>query len=233
MQTNKQKLNLPELPQKKLKELRRKERAKYTKWYFKNMYWVEDFPKRKHYRKFNYNDPTHEKRFRYLTSVLTKYFKFKTFLDVGCGTGHVVRNLLKLGYAVRGVEVSQDAIKHYMSDLQREGLVVRAGIEKLPFRSNQFDLVFCSDVLEHIPIFDIATSINELIRVTKKYLVLTINLDHPYEYHPTILSRETWERLFLASSRLKHLKKLQQRIEKVTKKKYNEYDWFIFEKRRN
>lgn len=84
--------------------------------------------------------------------------------------------------------------------------------------------------MEHIPIFDVATSIRELVRVAKKYLALTINLDHPYEYHPTILSRETWERLFLSGGKLKHLKRLQSQIEKEAKKKYDEYDWFVFQK---
>lgn len=211
-------------------KMRKQERAKYTKWYFENMYWVEDFSGKKHYRKFNYNDPSHEKRFIYLTETLEKHFKFKTILDVGCGMGHIVRNLLNRGYKVKGVDISQDAIKFFMPDLAQEKIVVNAGVEKLPFKNSQFDLVFCSDVMEHVPIFDVADSINELIRVTKKHLVLTINLDHPYEYHPTILSRETWWKLFLANGKLKHLRHSEQKIENETKKKYNEYDWFIFEK---
>lgn len=210
--------------------LRKREQAKYTKWYFENMYWVEDFPGKKHYRTFNYSDPTHKKRFKYLTKVLTTHFKFNTVLDTGCGMGHIVRNLLGLGYKVKGVEVSKDAIKFYMPDLEKRGLVILAGVEKLPFRDSQFDLVFSSDVMEHIPKFDIQVSISELIRVCKRYLVLTINLDHPYKYHPTILSRKIWETMFLSTGRLKHLKDLQQRIENKTKKQYNEYDWFVFEK---
>jgi len=230
MQTIEQKLNLPKLLGKQLKKLRSKERAKYTKWYFENMYWVEDFPKRKHYRKFNYNDPSHKKRFQYLTSILTKYFKFRTFLDVGCGMGHIVRNLFNEGYPVRGVEASQDAIKYYMSDLHQKGIVVKAGVEKLPFHNNEFDLVFCSDVMEHIPMFDVLASIAELVRVAKKYLVLTTNLDHPYKYHPTMLPRKKWVELFLSTGKLRHLNALERKIESETKKIYNEYDWFIFRK---
>lgn len=220
----------PTISQQERLKVRKQERAKYTKWYFDNMYWVEDFPGEKHYRKFNYNDPRHEKRFTYLTKILEKHFEFETILDVGCGMGHVVRNLLKRGYEVKGVDISQDAIKFFMPDLSKEKIVINAGVEKLPFGSNSFDLVFCSDVMEHIPIFDVADSIKELTRVTKKYLVLTINLDHPYEYHPTILSRETWWRLFLSNEKLRHMKHLEQKIENETKKKYNEYDWFVFEK---
>lgn len=194
------------------------------------MYWVEDFPQKKHYRKFDYNDPTHEKRFQYLVNILAKYFKFKTILDVGCGMGHVLRSFLKLRYAAKGTEISKDAIKYYMPDLKKRRIVVEAGIEKLPFRDNQFDLVFSSDVMEHIPKFGIEQSISELIRVAKKYLVLTINLDHPYKYHPTILSRGVWEKKFLQNGRVRKLMSLQKKIEGKTKQRYSEYDWFIFEK---
>jgi hypothetical protein len=84
--------------------------------------------------------------------------------------------------------------------------------------------------MEHIPIFDVKDSIKELIRVTKGDLVLTINLDHPYEYHPTILPRRTWENLFLEEGKLKQLKELQNKVEKECKKKYSEYDFFVFQK---
>ena len=220
----------PIFSRKELSAMRRKERAKYTKWYFENMYWVEDYPGKKHYRSFQYDDPKHEKRFEYLAATLIKYFKFKTILDAGFGMGHIVRNFLNLGYKVKGVEISEDAIKHFVPDLKSKKIVVKAGLEKLPFRSDAFDLVFCSDVMEHIPMFDVVASIKELIRVTKRYLVLTINLDHPYQYHPSILPRDMWERLFMAGTKLKHLKNLEQRVERETKKKYSEYDWFIFEK---
>lgn len=211
-------------------EFRRKERAKYTKWYFENMYWVEDFPGKQHYRAFAYDDPTHEKRFRYLTDVLIKHFQFSSALDAGCGMGHVVRNLLAAGYDAKGIDISEDAIREYMPDLAEEGIVQFAGMEKLPFEDNQFDLVFSSDVMEHIPLFDIEASIAELIRVCKKHLVLTINLDHPYEYHPSILPSEEWVERFLSSGKLKDRQQKEQGIERETKKKYDEYDWFVFEK---
>ncbi|MBI2637452.1 MAG: class I SAM-dependent methyltransferase [Candidatus Sungbacteria bacterium] len=215
---------------KKISTERRKERSKYTKWYYDNLYWIEDFPGKQHYRNFNYNDPTHEKRYRYLGDILTKNFKFKTALDAGCGMGHMMRELLHRDKKVKGVEVSKDAIKHFLADLNKKGLIAKAGLEKLPYKDGEFDLVFCSDVMEHIPMFDVPASIQELARVTKNYLVLTINLDHPYEYHPTIYSRPKWLQLFSKNKSLQHLRRLERKIEKKTKKKYCEYDWFIFKK---
>lgn len=211
-------------------EIRKKERAKYTKWYFENVYWAEDSPHKKHHRNFRYNDPSHKKRFQFLTKLLVQHFEFDTFLDAGSGMGHMVRNLLKRGYNCKGVEISKDALKYYMPDLVEKGVVHLASLDKLPFKANQFDLTFCSDVMEHVPIFDVQESIKELIRVTRKYLVLTINLDNPYEYHPTILSRETWEIFFLETKKMKQLIKLQKILNKECEEKYKEYDFFVFRK---
>ncbi len=214
----------------KKKEIRKKERAKYNKWYYENVYWVEDLPNKQHDRDFNYNDPTHEKRFDFLKKLLINNFKFNTFLDVGCGMGHLIRGLSKEKYECKGIEVSKDALKYYLSDLAKKNVVFLAGMDKMPFRNNEFDLTFCSDVMEHIPLIDVKDSIKELIRVTKKYLVLTINLDNPYGYHPTMLSRGAWENLFLKDKNLKQLKNLERSIGRECKKRYKEYDFFIFQK---
>lgn len=211
-------------------KIRETERAKYNKSYYENVYWTEDFPDRKQYRTFLYDDPTHEKRFDFLSGLLTKNFEFHSVLDAGCGMGHVVRNLLAKGFDVKATEISDDAIQYYMKDLSEKGIVVKAPLEKMPFKESNFDLVFSSDVLEHVPDFDVEDSIAELVRVAKKYLVLTINLDHPYEYHPTILPRKIWEELFLKTGKVKLQKGLQQKIEKESKAKYSEYDFFVFEK---
>ena len=80
-------------------------------------------------------------------------------LDAGCGMGHVVRLLLERGYDANGVDISEYAIHHYMSDLAEQMRIRQVGLEDLPFSDRQFDLVYCSDVMEHIPIFDIEPSI--------------------------------------------------------------------------
>ncbi len=213
-----------------MENIRKSERSRYDKSYYENVYWAEDIPGKKCHTMFRYADPNHEKRFRFLAAILLKNFEFRTTLDAGCGMGHVVRNLLDAGVAARGLEVSKDAIKNYMPDLEKKGLVVLSSIDKMPFRDNEFDMVFCSDVMEHIPSFDVKASIKELIRVTGKYLVLTINMDNPYEYHPTILPRKEWETMFLESGELKHLLSKQRNIERECKKDHKEYDFFVFQK---
>jgi ubiquinone/menaquinone biosynthesis C-methylase UbiE len=45
---------------------------------------------------------------------------------------------------------------------------IRGTADKLPFLNNQFDVVLCRSVLEHIPTENQQDSINEIYRVTKK-----------------------------------------------------------------
>ncbi len=56
---------------------------------------------------------------------------------------------------------------HYVTaDLHSPLADVKADITKLPFSDNEFDVIFCNHVLEHIP--DDTKAMNELYRVLKK-----------------------------------------------------------------
>jgi SAM-dependent methyltransferase len=81
-------------------------------------------------------------------------------LDAGCGTG---RNLVEFGRLgpAEGVDLSAQAVEF----CHRRGLlgVREAAVESLPFEDGRFDLIFATDVIEHID--DDAAALNELRRV--------------------------------------------------------------------
>lgn len=79
----------------------------------------------------------------------------KTALDVGCREGVQTRWLQGRGYEVTSIDVD----KRF-----DEARVVNAN-ETLPFADDSFDLVWCSEVIEHLE--DPAASLAELQRVTK------------------------------------------------------------------
>ena len=67
-------------------------------------------------------------------------------LDAGCGTGRNLHEYARLGQA-EGIEPSQTAVDY----CRERGLAVQqAGLESLPFEDGRFDIVFASDVLEHV-----------------------------------------------------------------------------------
>lgn len=80
----------------------------------------------------------------------------RTALDVGCREGTQTRWLQARGYAVTSIDVE---------DAGCPGMRVVDCNRPLPFPDDSFDLVWCSEVLEHL--VDPEFSLNELRRVTR------------------------------------------------------------------
>ena len=106
-------------------------------------------------------------------------------LDAGCGGGrHLSEAFRAKGVSVVGIDLNKDdALKaHNTTKIMRyEGedgggsaLVMVSDVTKLPFADESFDIVICSEVLEHIP--DHGKAIREIIRVLKpgKSLVVSV-----------------------------------------------------------
>lgn len=82
-------------------------------------------------------------------------------LDAGCGAGGTMEYMSRYG-SVIGVDISQKMVEH----CRNMGMPVYCtSVSELPFPDKEFDLVFCLDVLEHIP--DEKQALKELIRVVR------------------------------------------------------------------
>ncbi len=94
-------------------------------------------------------------------------------LDAGCGSGrHLCESFRTPGVDVAGVDLNRDDLgkaKGFLSLMAKEQkgrwLVAQADVTKLPFADGSFDVVICSEVLEHIE--DNRTAVAELVRVLK------------------------------------------------------------------
>ena len=212
--------------EKKIIEFIKKLRNKY----FYNVYWKQ------HYKNsWDYG-------INIIDNVINNY-SFNTILDAGCGQGDVIKYLLKNGYDCKGVEISDFIVKQKSLELFNRGIIKISSLENIPFDDNSFDIVFSSDVLEHIPEEKIDIVISELCRVAKYDLFLTINLRPSSEnnkYHITLKSREWWEDKFEKNNvQINHLliTKLQKRVKNLnikeimelgpTKNILGEIQWFI------
>jgi len=91
-------------------------------------------------------------------------------LDVGARAGHQTRWLTAQGYTVTSIDVEQ---------LFSECQVVNAD-ERLPFADAEFDLVWCSEVIEHLR--DPSFSLSELRRVTRPGGVLVLTTPNSYAW---------------------------------------------------
>lgn len=92
-------------------------------------------------------------------------------LDVGCGAGQILRLARAAGIVVVGTEIVPT-----LFDRQLAGFEVHlAALPNLPFPDRSFDLAFAVDVLEHLDEPLVAPSIDELHRVTSKFLVVEVS----------------------------------------------------------
>jgi len=89
-------------------------------------------------------------------------FQTPAILDVGSGTGGNLLLLNKMGKAY-GIDISKQAVEF----CQKRGLndVALSPIEKIPHKDKAFDMVVCTDVLEHVP--DPIKALEEIKRVLK------------------------------------------------------------------
>lgn len=85
-------------------------------------------------------------------------------LDVGTGTGTNLRLLQQLGFAdVTGLDFSDDAI--YFCQQKGLGFVKKGDVRDLPFIDDSFDVIFATDIIEHID--DDLQALAEIRRVLK------------------------------------------------------------------
>ena len=95
-------------------------------------------------------------------------------LEIGCGRGEYLAKMRDLGWNVRGVDVSQEAIDFAKSHYQLDVCV--AGADNLPYDDAFFDVVFLKHVLEHL--HEPIAAMQEIRRVLKsngRILITTPN----------------------------------------------------------
>ena len=91
----------------------------------------------------------------------------ESILDVGCGDGFIT-NALPDNLRVIGLDISMEALRH----VQRHH--VAGSGSHLPFSMGSFDLVMANDVIEHIPEDSYLLVLDEIARVAKKYILVTV-----------------------------------------------------------
>ncbi|MDZ4228978.1 MAG: class I SAM-dependent methyltransferase, partial [Patescibacteria group bacterium] len=104
---------------------------------------------------------------------MIKKFKPRSVLEAGCGFGRNLNWLIKQGIKPEiftGVDISQQLLAQ--SRLPKTVRLIRSNVLHLPFASNCFDLVFTHGLLMHLNPRQLNQAVAELIRATKKYLII-------------------------------------------------------------
>jgi len=91
----------------------------------------------------------------------------RSVLDAGCGNGLLTRLLARGRFAV-GVDRSRYALGRF------DGLRSQVDVAALPFADAAFDCVVCTEVIEHLPQAAYPAVLNELARVARRYILITV-----------------------------------------------------------
>lgn len=103
---------------------------------------------------------------------------FSNLIDVGCGEGYLLYALQKRWRNAQyfGLDLTQGRITVTQKNVPSVFLL-RGDVLHLPFPDNAFDIVICSELLEHMEAYQ--QVVEELLRITRKRLIITVPNELP------------------------------------------------------
>jgi len=122
-------------------------------------------------------------------TIIKFYGRPERVISLGCGVGFDVERFAQLGIDVVGLEIAE----HMIEASPVGERIVRGSMTDLSqFRDNEFDLVVCLEVMEHLPPELTEQAISEMRRVGTKRGVLTIGRGKSDPTHINLRPREAW-----------------------------------------
>lgn len=105
-------------------------------------------------------------------NILSQTPAFINAIDIGCGEGYLLFRLSERKKGMLyGLDLSEGRIDTTKTHIPASFLL-RGDVLSLPFPDNTFDVVFCSELLEHITNYK--KVVDELIRISKKTIIITV-----------------------------------------------------------
>lgn len=126
----------------------------------------------------------HNQRLYSILRFIPQKAKKLRILDAGCGEGHLLEAIHKKNphALLYGVDITRTALTSARKRLKKKAKISFQDLAKLNFSRDYFDIVICSDVLEHA--YDYKKIIANLKRVAKKKASIIVS--YPNEINLTI-----------------------------------------------
>ena len=139
-----------------------------------------------------------------ITEQLISLCNPKRVLDVGCGMGVLVHDLLSRKVDAFGMDIAAAPITN--AERTNSGRFVLGSICNIPFVGDSFHTILCTGCMEHIEEKDIAPALAEFYRITQRfvYVVLATSPDRDNRWHVTVHEKGYWENAFFNAGFRKH-----------------------------
>lgn len=95
-------------------------------------------------------EPTTPERLELLFEVLKDIRGGAKVLDAGCGVGFFSAKLKEAGYEVTGMDISEQAIQQALQSYPDIQFVCNPLDGPYPFGDEEFDVIFSTEVIEHV-----------------------------------------------------------------------------------
>ena len=119
-------------------------------------------------------------KFARIWELLAAHLPCEAFLDAGCGDGRHLAALARSPWwpaRVVGTDISERILETARrATAPREPELVRANLESLPLEDESFDLVLCTQVIEHL--LDPDAGLREVARVLRQEGTLILTTDN-------------------------------------------------------
>jgi ubiquinone/menaquinone biosynthesis C-methylase UbiE len=144
--------------------------------------------------------------------------KIGSAIDVGCGIGNFLFELVckKKFKTIVGVDFLKETMRIAHEKKQFFGTVdfIQGNLLSLPFKERSFDLTVCVNVLHHVHKEDVPKALDELSRITNKYLMVEIRnrnnvLESFYENIPLRRKYKNLPQYTMSISELQHMMQRQ------------------------
>lgn len=129
-----------------------------------------------------------------LLQLLPEERKEIKVLDVGCGDGvillalHTIRTKTKKNISLYGLDIDP----HILRKIKVKMTKIQASCTDMPLDDNMFDLVTCSQTIEHLTVADIKMTLKEIYRVLRPGGICYFETPNPESLIAKSMGDEWW-----------------------------------------
>lgn len=138
-------------------------------------------------------------------------------LDIGCRDGYWTKKLIQKGYTVEPIDIEP----HY------PGAKKADANEKLPYRNETFDIIWCSEVIEHLK--NPKESVKEMLRITRPGGRIIITTPNSHFWIQKMFNLIGWDAKKIQNPGHKHFfsKKTLKKVLPKNAKIYGYFPYFL------